>query len=159
MKRFFMISIKIVIVILFLFGVFKFFSPINRRDIKTAETKSFIKSIIKSNNYIEKVKIYSQSGGLYFSYTINKEPGKEELSNIFNTTYNFLMNDYKLKDIIFNDERDVSIYINYKNDRYEYNSQRFINDKIDNSIQYTDNYRNWILFKNNVKVDTITKDN
>ena len=130
----------------------------NMKSINTVETRKFISSTIKSNNNIVKGKIFTQNGALQFDYTVDNEPTKEELTDIFNSSYEFFLKYDKLKNIVLKGYKMVCINIHFKNDCYVYEGRNFVYDKMDKQQGIAKTYNRWTLTENNVKIDTFTKD-
>ncbi|GFP74636.1 hypothetical protein [Clostridium fungisolvens] len=141
-----------------LFGFVRHIFVGDRENVNTAETRKFISSTIKSNNNIEKGKIFTQNGALQFDYTLKNEPTRDELTNIFNISYNDIIEDDKLKNLVINGYRGVYFNIHYKDDNYVYRGSNFVYDKMDKEAGYTKTYNTWTLTKNNVNIDSFTKD-
>ena len=147
-----------IIVAIVLFNVIKYIYQGNRENVNTAETRKFISSIMKSDSNIDKEKIFWQNGALQFDYTVKNEPTKDELTDIFDSSYNFMINYDELKDSVIKSGGKVCFNINYKDDRYVYEGRNFVYDKMDKEAGYTKTYNTWRLTKNNVNIDSFTKD-
>ncbi|GKU26580.1 hypothetical protein [Clostridium folliculivorans] len=141
-----------------LFGFVRYMFVGNRENINTTETRKFISSTMKSDSNIDKGKIFRQNGALQFDYTVKNEPTKDELTAIFDSSYNFMINYYKLKDSVIKSYGAVCFNIHYKADNYIYEGRNFVYDKRDKEAGYTKTYNTWTLTKNNVNIYSFTKD-
>lgn len=148
----------VICALIMLFDFVRYMFVGNRENINTAETRKFISSTMKSDTNIEKGKIFWQNGALQFDYTVKNDPTKEELTEIFNSSYNFMISYDKLKDSVIKSYGAVCFNIHYKDDRYVYEGMNFVYDKMDKEAGYTKTYNTWTLTKNNINIDSFTKD-
>ncbi|GFZ30128.1 hypothetical protein CSC2_06540 [Clostridium zeae] len=125
---------------------------------KTLTAKNFMKEIKASNSNIVTAKIYSQNASFCFDYNL-KAPPKDvsDLHSIFEKSYDFLMNDPKLKETVLIHGTRTSIQFRYKDDVYSYNSDEFSDHTIESSPDFLYIYHTWTVEKNGKLIETIIK--
>jgi hypothetical protein len=155
-----LLAVIIVAVIWALFSIsFIVLSYLSMRSYyKTPTAKSFMKEIKASNSNIVTAKIYSQNASFCFDYNLKAAPKDvSDLHSIFERSYDFLMNDPKLKERVLIHGTRTSIQFRYKDDVYSYNSNEFYDHTIESSPDFLYIYHTWTVEKNGKLIETIIK--
>lgn len=117
----------------------------NRPDhINNKSTIEFKNQIKASNSIIKKVDIYKQNASLNIDYKLKSSPKPEDLSDIFNSTYEFITTDEDIKNQLHEYREHVFIRMRYGDEVYSYwESQHIRNITNSDGTVSTEYYTTW----------------